>query len=66
MDVHKDSVTVCLLIIEDDGEFRTKKRQFGACAENRIGVITENSVRVWTSNLVARWSRISSRNWLPR
>ena len=29
MDVHKDSVTVCLLIIEDDGEFRTEKRQFG-------------------------------------
>ena len=29
MDVHKDSVTVCLLIIEDDGEFRTEKRKFG-------------------------------------
>ena len=29
MDVHKDSVTVCLLIIEDDGELRTEKRQFG-------------------------------------
>jgi transposase len=29
MDVHKDRVTVCLLIIEDDGEFRTEKRQFG-------------------------------------
>jgi hypothetical protein len=29
MDVHKDSVTVCLLIIEDDGEFRTEKRRFG-------------------------------------
>jgi hypothetical protein len=29
MDVHKDRVTVCLLIIEDDGEVRTEKRQFG-------------------------------------
>jgi transposase len=29
MDVHKNSVTACLLLIDDEGEFRTEKRQFG-------------------------------------
>jgi len=28
MDVHKNSVTACLLI-DDEGEFQTEKRQFG-------------------------------------
>jgi transposase len=29
MDVHKNSVTACLLLIDDEGEFRTEKRQLG-------------------------------------
>jgi transposase len=29
MDVHKNSVTACLLLIDDDGEFVKEKRQFG-------------------------------------
>ena len=29
MDVHKDSVTACLLLIDDDGEFQVEKRRFG-------------------------------------
>jgi len=28
MDVHKDSVTVCVLLIDEDGEFREQKRHF--------------------------------------
>ena len=29
LDVHKDSVTACLLLIDDDGEFQVEKRRFG-------------------------------------
>jgi len=29
MDVHKDSVTACLLLIDDGGEFQVEKRRFG-------------------------------------
>jgi hypothetical protein len=31
LDVHKNSITACLLLIDDDGggEFRTHKREFG-------------------------------------
>ena len=29
MDVHKNSITACLMLIDDDGEFRTYKRDFG-------------------------------------
>jgi transposase len=29
MDVHKDSVTACLLVINEDGELREEKREFG-------------------------------------
>jgi hypothetical protein len=29
MDVHKNSITACLMLIDDDGEFRTYKREFG-------------------------------------
>ena len=29
MDVHKDSVTACLLVINQSGALQTKKRQFG-------------------------------------
>ena len=29
MDIHKDSITACLLLIDDDGEYRVEKRQFG-------------------------------------
>ncbi len=29
LDVHKDSVTACLLLIDDDGEFHVEKRRFG-------------------------------------
>jgi transposase len=28
MDVHKDSVTVCVLLIDEDGEFRKQVRYF--------------------------------------
>jgi hypothetical protein len=29
LDVHKNSITACLTPIDDDGEFRTYKREFG-------------------------------------
>jgi transposase len=29
MDVHKDSVTTCLLLIDEEGEFQVEKRRFG-------------------------------------
>ena len=29
MDVHKNSVTACLLLMDEDGEFRAEKRPFG-------------------------------------
>jgi transposase len=29
MDVHKDSVTACVLLITQEGELRTEKREFG-------------------------------------
>jgi transposase len=29
MDVHKDSVTACLLVINQSGALQTEKRQFG-------------------------------------
>jgi hypothetical protein len=29
LDIHKDSITACLLLIDDDGEYRVEKRQFG-------------------------------------
>jgi hypothetical protein len=28
MDVHKNSITTCVLLIDDDGELRTEKRYF--------------------------------------
>lgn len=28
MDVHKDSITVCVLLIDEDGEFRKQIRYF--------------------------------------
>ena len=29
MDVHKDSITACVLLIDEEGEFRTERRRFG-------------------------------------
>ena len=29
MDVHKDSITACVLLIDEEGEFRTETRRFG-------------------------------------
>ena len=29
MDVHKDSITACVLLIDEEGEFRTESRRFG-------------------------------------
>jgi transposase len=29
LDVHKNSITACLMLIDDEGEFRTYKREFG-------------------------------------
>lgn len=34
MDVHKDSITTCLLLIDEEGEFRTESRRFGTMTRN--------------------------------
>src|SRR5262249_1803624 len=40
MDVHKNSVTACLLLIDDDGEYHAEKRQFGTMTRD-LGEMTE-------------------------
>ena len=34
MDVHKDSITACVLLIDEEGEFRTESRRFGTMTRN--------------------------------
>ena len=34
MDVHKDSITACVLLIDEEGEFRTESRRFGTMTCN--------------------------------
>ena len=34
MDVHKDSITACVLLIDEGGEFRGEKRRFGTMTRN--------------------------------
>jgi transposase len=38
MDVHKDSVTACLLLIDAEGEFLVEKRRFGTMTEDLRGM----------------------------
>lgn len=38
MDVHKDSVTACLLLIDGEGECRTEKRRFGTMTRDLKGM----------------------------
>ena len=33
MDVHKESVTACLLLIDDYGEFQVEKRRYGTMTQ---------------------------------
>jgi hypothetical protein len=36
MDVHKNSITACLMLIGDDGEFRSYKREFGTMTRGKV------------------------------
>jgi len=40
MDVHKDSVTACLLLIDEDGECQIEKRRFGTMSRDLRGMAT--------------------------